>query len=172
MKAITAPYRYFGRQCKHCGSYFIYDFRDAIASNYCPTCYTRYDHRIDDPDVDFDPDIEEIKAQRKLRGEGFGTMFLPPFNVGQSVAVIYNDLASASWKYYGYAVIQQISCKATATEQVYSYVLDAPIFCSATGVPISTTENGLIEVYSSSKDPNLLAKVCEEDRARLTDDAD
>ena len=108
MKAVTKPYKLFGRQCKNCGAYFVYDFADAIASPYCPCCYSKFDHSVDDPAVDVDPDIPYLKSQRTLRGEAEDSVIIPEFSVHQSVYAIARKNASASWYYYGITTIEKI----------------------------------------------------------------
>ena len=168
MKIVSQPYKYFGRQCKHCGTYFTYTPQEALVG-LCPYCSCPFDHSIDDDDVDFEPDARLLEAHQKLRGKASSTILLPEYNVGQTVYIIYDTFYSTlgtrehTWCYAGEATISEISCQANSKEETYIYTLDKPIFISSSGVPIKDTSSGAIHIEAKKEyykhDPRLSSDV-------------
>lgn len=151
MKIISEGYKYFGRQCKHCGAYFTYEPIDAVLGQ-CPNCYAPFTHSVDDKEVDIEPDAATLKLQQKLRGKAKTTVFMPEFNVGQEVHVIYDSYYSLTgskqhiWLYGDTAVISEILCSATPKGIEYNYILDRAIITGKGGQTIRDTASGAIDI--------------------------
>lgn len=150
MKLIAQGYKYFGRQCKHCGAYFTYTPMEAI-DGHCPNCFCPFTHNVDDAEIDFEPDSKTLALHQKLRGKASTTVFLPTYNVGQEVYVIYDSFYSATnssnshlWIYDGVAKIAEIVCDASEGNEVYNYILDRPVIKGRGGQVIRDTASGAV----------------------------